>query len=337
MGTGKRSSAVRAGTAAGFEKGDRVRIADWVLFDEMGPVENIAHLEGDSGTILGIDNDIAWVQFDSDGKMYPVDVDNLKWSGKRESSISSSVSRGHKLLTKALEKKLPSLYSQENVEDPVAQIKFFDPMSRWTWYGIEYDPEQRLFFGYVKSGLDPNFDELGYFSLDELESTSNSLGLPLERDMYYQPQNLSDIKREAKEEIEMVEKSRSQVRRPGAMSNIKTDNISSGKNVDGEVPQSIEYISRLKGQGMQVSTKMSTLSNRWMTARKDGLTAQILYFDKPSEFGIKGRGRKEGRISKLWINDGKKVVAEYDRGWSIRPPSEGPAREMFDQIVEASR
>lgn len=106
--------------------------------------------------------------------------------------------RGHKLLTKALEKKLPKLYHYDDLGTPademVAQVKFFDPMSRWTWYGMEYDPKERIFFGYVKSGLDPDFDELGYFSLDELENLKNAAGIPIERDMYYEPETLAKIK-----------------------------------------------------------------------------------------------------------------------------------------------
>ena len=89
-----------------------------------------------------------------------------------------------KLLTKALEAKLPPLYSQEENPDPMCLIKFFDPWSRWTWYGIEYDPKDRLFFGYVIG----TGNELGYFSLDELKSLRR-----IERDMYYDPELLSTI------------------------------------------------------------------------------------------------------------------------------------------------
>ena len=91
-----------------------------------------------------------------------------------------------KLLTKAIEKKLPPLYSQGNkkAEEVKVMVKFFHPASRWTWYGYEYDPEERVFFGFVKSGLDPDFDELGYFSLDELEHV-NVNGMKIERDKFF--------------------------------------------------------------------------------------------------------------------------------------------------------
>lgn len=95
----------------------------------------------------------------------------------------------HKLMTKELEKKFPKLGSQEKVEDPIVITKFFHPYSSWEWYPIEYDPEERLFFGLVK-GFD---EELGYFSLDELESVTVK-GLPLERDLYFKPVPLSKVR-----------------------------------------------------------------------------------------------------------------------------------------------
>jgi hypothetical protein len=39
-----------------------------------------------------------------------------------------------KLIPKEIESTLPPLYSQENVSDPVAIVKFFDPCGRYTFY-----------------------------------------------------------------------------------------------------------------------------------------------------------------------------------------------------------
>lgn len=88
-----------------------------------------------------------------------------------------------KLMTKAIEKNLPPLYSQENKDPKEVRIwvKFFNPMGAGTWYATEYDPEQRLFFGFAKI----TDGELGYFSLDELESVKLPLGLGIERDLYW--------------------------------------------------------------------------------------------------------------------------------------------------------
>jgi hypothetical protein len=100
-------------------------------------------------------------------------------------------SRKQLLLTKAIERKLPALYATDGLppEQKIVQVKFFTPDSNWTWYGIEYDPQDRVFFGLVQ-GFE---EELGYFSLDELESTTGPMGLSIERDKWFRPQPLSEI------------------------------------------------------------------------------------------------------------------------------------------------
>ncbi|ATB69051.1 hypothetical protein SJPD1_0939 [Sulfurospirillum diekertiae] len=95
-----------------------------------------------------------------------------------------------KLLTKELEAKLPPLYSQDGRGDEaIALVKFFTPDSSWTWYATEYDAKERIFFGLV-DGFEM---ELGYFSLDELQSIKGSLGLSVERDIYFSPTKLSTL------------------------------------------------------------------------------------------------------------------------------------------------
>ena len=91
-----------------------------------------------------------------------------------------------KLLTKALEKKLPELYATEGtpVEEKKAVVKFFDPTGRGTWYGCEYDKED-TFFGYWVSPLGSDCDEWGYFSLAELKSVRGKMGLGIERDLHW--------------------------------------------------------------------------------------------------------------------------------------------------------
>lgn len=94
------------------------------------------------------------------------------------------------LLTQELKAKLPPLYASENDKDPMIQCKFFTPDSSWTWYAIEFDGTD-TFFGLV-DGFE---EELGYFSLSELQSVRGKLGLPIERDRYFKPCRLSEIKR----------------------------------------------------------------------------------------------------------------------------------------------
>ena len=95
-----------------------------------------------------------------------------------------------KLLTKELEAKLPPLYANDGKGDEaLALVKFFTPDSSWTWYATEYDPVERVFFGLV-DGLEK---ELGYFSLDELESIKGPLGLRIERDIYFEPTRIKEL------------------------------------------------------------------------------------------------------------------------------------------------
>ncbi len=93
------------------------------------------------------------------------------------------------LLTKQLTQKLPKLYEQENNTDPMVICKFFLPMTKWTWYAIEFDGKD-TFFGYVVG----DYSELGYFTLSELKEIEGPYGLKVERDMYFDPQPLSKVK-----------------------------------------------------------------------------------------------------------------------------------------------
>ena len=83
--------------------------------------------------------------------------------------------------------KIPALYSTEDSEDPVAVLKFFTPDSSFTWYLTEYDPEQRLAFGLVVG----HERELGYFSFTDLEDLRGPRGLPVERDLHFEPTPVS--------------------------------------------------------------------------------------------------------------------------------------------------
>ena len=93
-----------------------------------------------------------------------------------------------KLITEELRKALPPLYSREKDKDPMVICKFFLPMTKWTWYAMEFDGED-TFFGYVV-GDNP---ELGYFTLSKLERITEAYGL--EQDMSFKPTRLSEIKK----------------------------------------------------------------------------------------------------------------------------------------------
>jgi hypothetical protein len=94
-----------------------------------------------------------------------------------------------RLLTQALEKQIPGLYTTERVPilEKVAWAKLFHPATSWSWYVLEYDGRDTC-FGLVV-GLET---ELGYFSLRELRS-SEYFGLQVERDKLFQPTQLQDL------------------------------------------------------------------------------------------------------------------------------------------------
>ena len=77
---------------------------------------------------------------------------------------------------------------EEQGLDALARVKFFTPDSNWTWYGCEFDGED-VFFGLV-DGFEL---ELGYFSLGELQEVRGPWGLPIERDLHFEPKTLRDL------------------------------------------------------------------------------------------------------------------------------------------------
>jgi hypothetical protein len=127
----------------------------------------------------------------------------------REQLRQAEMMDGTNLLPEMLRERMPPLYSKESEDDPIVECKFFDPVGSWTWYATEgspvdedgyYDTDKPkvdyLFFGLVM-GFEP---ELGYFSLTELETAKEGLrgirALPIERDVWFTPKRLSEIRRE---------------------------------------------------------------------------------------------------------------------------------------------
>lgn len=101
------------------------------------------------------------------------------------------------LLTKEIINKIPPMYSQENEKDPLCVVKYFDPTGSWTWYVIEGEESEGtfVFFGYVVG----DFPELGYFTLLDLQKAKEGIkgiqSLPIERDIYFTPCRLSEVKK----------------------------------------------------------------------------------------------------------------------------------------------
>ncbi len=102
--------------------------------------------------------------------------------------------RGHQLMTEKLADTIPAIGATENARDydeVVARAKLFSPFSNWIWYITEMDRETGQCFGLVEGAE----TELGYFDLTDLAETTVLGGVPaVERDLYWQPTTLGEIK-----------------------------------------------------------------------------------------------------------------------------------------------
>jgi len=101
------------------------------------------------------------------------------------------------LLTKGLLQRFEKIGRQEDSKDPIVIAKFFNPTGAGTWYATEYDPEEKMFFGYVSIFGDWN-DEWGSFSLEELENYRGKFSLGIERDLYFDEKRISEVVPQAK-------------------------------------------------------------------------------------------------------------------------------------------
>ena len=91
------------------------------------------------------------------------------------------------LLTDAIKKALPSLYSTEStpLDEKKVVVKFFNPMGSQTWEIVEgsyqEDMDTWLLFGKCDLGYGA---EWGYVTLAELQSLDVGFGLGIERDIF---------------------------------------------------------------------------------------------------------------------------------------------------------
>ena len=108
--------------------------------------------------------------------------------------------RGHQLMTQKLAETIPAIYANEKATDydtVLAHAKLFSPFSNWTWFITEMDPTTGTCFGLVE-GFEK---EIGYFDLTELAETTVFGDVPaVERDLYWEPQTLGEIKNGSRED-----------------------------------------------------------------------------------------------------------------------------------------
>ncbi len=94
------------------------------------------------------------------------------------------------LLTEEIKRRLPKLYATEKQGGAaIVQCKFFAPWNQWTMYAIEFDGTD-TFFGLIVG----DEVEMGYFSLSEMKSVRGPFGLEIERDLYFTPKTLAEIR-----------------------------------------------------------------------------------------------------------------------------------------------
>lgn len=95
-----------------------------------------------------------------------------------------------KLLTKELREKFPRLEKTGEKDPNEVEViaKFFCPWNNWAWFATEFDGKD-TFFGFVK-GFE---NELGTFSLKELQSIKGPWELGIERDLYFGKHTLAEV------------------------------------------------------------------------------------------------------------------------------------------------
>lgn len=93
-----------------------------------------------------------------------------------------------KLLTEKIRRLLPALGATSELprEQVRVPLKLFDPSGRGTWYITEFDGTDTM-FGFCRSPLGPDCDELGYVSLAEVQAVRNRFRLGIERDIHWDP------------------------------------------------------------------------------------------------------------------------------------------------------
>ena len=110
---------------------------------------------------------------------------------------------------KLLTKQILNQFTKVKKDNKKVIVKFFT-RGRWTWFATELmdivkDKDGKIidgrFFGYVLSGIQPEFDEWGYFSLKEFIDNN------IERDLYFKPCHITQAVRDQRRNMgETIEK-----------------------------------------------------------------------------------------------------------------------------------
>ena len=91
-------------------------------------------------------------------------------------------------LTNEIIKNIPRLGETKGENTKTLWMKLYTPWVFQSWEVVEYDPEKRLCYGWVR-GLK---DEWCYFSLDEIEKIQGPYGLKIACDTHFTPTKLQN-------------------------------------------------------------------------------------------------------------------------------------------------
>ena len=117
---------------------------------------------------------------------------------RAKKAVANDKIRGMKLLPQEIRDILPPLYTQDGKGGKaLVYVKYFTPSSSWSWYCLEGEPVLDDAGGEIDfqffALVDGQEKELGYVYLSELETVRGPMGLPIERDLYWQPKTLAEI------------------------------------------------------------------------------------------------------------------------------------------------
>ena len=92
-------------------------------------------------------------------------------------------------------RQLPMLNSTEDIPlgDKIIHMHFF--IDNCDWYIVEYEPKDRLFFGYAILGDDYQNADWGYISFDEIREVRTPHGFEIDRELHWQPRKAWEIDR----------------------------------------------------------------------------------------------------------------------------------------------
>jgi hypothetical protein len=78
-------------------------------------------------------------------------------------------------------------------DNAIVHVKYFLPGTGFTWYVVGYDPDDDIVYNWQTGGA---YDEMGTVFLRELEEVCAGGLYYVERDLYFTPKTLREIRAE---------------------------------------------------------------------------------------------------------------------------------------------